>query len=133
MIRRPPRSTRTDTLFPYTTLFRSRRSRRTARFRRFFDAKPRLTHRPQPPHRRSCRGAGKECPLFQARQGNARAAERLATPLSSLRAQRSNDAYPGHEYLAAVQFLSRSDRKRVVSGKSVAVRVDIGGRRFIKK
>src|SRR3546814_12386824 len=30
MIRRPPRSTRTDTLFPYTTLFRSgnRRTRR---------------------------------------------------------------------------------------------------------
>src|SRR3546814_2978038 len=28
MIRRPPRSTRTDTLFPYTTLFRSRRSPR---------------------------------------------------------------------------------------------------------
>src|SRR3546814_19351341 len=27
MIRRPPRSTRTDTLFPYTTLFRSRRLR----------------------------------------------------------------------------------------------------------
>src|SRR3546814_17713241 len=31
MIRRPPRSTRTDTLFPYTTLFRSRCARsRTA-------------------------------------------------------------------------------------------------------
>src|SRR3546814_4942379 len=28
MIRRPPRSTRTDTLFPYTTLFRSLRERR---------------------------------------------------------------------------------------------------------
>src|SRR3546814_16266944 len=28
MIRRPPRSTRTDTLFPYTTLFRSRHARR---------------------------------------------------------------------------------------------------------
>src|SRR3546814_6332324 len=27
MIRRPPRSTRTDTLFPYTTLVRSRRTR----------------------------------------------------------------------------------------------------------
>src|SRR3546814_1982394 len=26
MIRRPPRSTRTDTRFPYTTLFRSRRT-----------------------------------------------------------------------------------------------------------
>src|SRR3546814_7673918 len=38
MIRRPPRSTRTDTLFPYTTLFRSGRARngppeRAARFR----------------------------------------------------------------------------------------------------
>src|SRR3546814_15650541 len=28
MIRRPPRSTRTDTLFPYTTLFRSTERRR---------------------------------------------------------------------------------------------------------
>src|SRR3546814_6753138 len=27
MVRRPPRSTRTDTLFPYTTLFRSKRPR----------------------------------------------------------------------------------------------------------
>src|SRR3546814_18248862 len=37
MIRRPPRSTRTDTLFPYTTLFRSTpqslRKRRNARVR----------------------------------------------------------------------------------------------------
>src|SRR3546814_11472469 len=30
MIRRPPRSTRTDTLFPYTTLFRSADSGRSA-------------------------------------------------------------------------------------------------------
>src|SRR3546814_3359923 len=30
MIRRPPRSTRTDTLFPYTTLFRSWAGRPTA-------------------------------------------------------------------------------------------------------
>src|SRR3546814_10571290 len=30
MIRRPPRSTRTDTLFPYTTLFRSFRAQRHA-------------------------------------------------------------------------------------------------------
>src|SRR3546814_1950494 len=29
MIRRPPRSTRTDTLFPYTTLFRSQTTRDT--------------------------------------------------------------------------------------------------------
>src|SRR3546814_9383571 len=31
MIRRPPRSTRTDTLFPYTTLFRSRPGHAAAR------------------------------------------------------------------------------------------------------
>src|SRR3546814_4799201 len=31
MIRRPPRSTRTDTLFPYTTLFRSHADRRLRR------------------------------------------------------------------------------------------------------
>src|SRR3546814_6110286 len=30
MIRRPPRSTRTDTLFPYTTLFRSNLPRKTS-------------------------------------------------------------------------------------------------------
>src|SRR3546814_1146064 len=35
MIRRPPRSTRTDTLFPYTTLFRSHQLR--ARSRQFDD------------------------------------------------------------------------------------------------
>src|SRR3546814_13348274 len=34
MIRRPPRSTRTDTLFPYTTLFRSNRIRKRSRCRR---------------------------------------------------------------------------------------------------
>src|SRR3546814_4704451 len=34
MIRRPPRSTRTDTLFPYTTLFRSDVERGLYRFSR---------------------------------------------------------------------------------------------------
>src|SRR3546814_20912418 len=34
MIRRPPRSTRTDTLFPYTTLFRSPSSRSGLAFQR---------------------------------------------------------------------------------------------------
>src|SRR3546814_2715426 len=33
MIRRPPRSTRTDTLFPYTTLFRSRMVKTISRMR----------------------------------------------------------------------------------------------------
>src|SRR3546814_1790941 len=42
MIRRPPRSTRTDTLFPYTTLFRSgqARDREVAGVRRFLGFDP---------------------------------------------------------------------------------------------
>src|SRR3546814_1511067 len=39
MIRRPPRSTRTDTLFPYTTLFRSYRQHD-----RTWETKQRLLH-----------------------------------------------------------------------------------------
>src|SRR3546814_14949358 len=38
MIRRPPRSTRTDTLFPYTTLFRSPGIYSTNAFESFSDA-----------------------------------------------------------------------------------------------
>src|SRR3546814_6826636 len=38
MIRRPPRSTRTDTLFPYPTLFRSRCVRFSKRVKTFTDA-----------------------------------------------------------------------------------------------
>src|SRR3546814_10128344 len=37
MIRRPPRSTRTDTLFPYTTLFRSPKNAITKQFHKLFD------------------------------------------------------------------------------------------------
>src|SRR3546814_14039801 len=40
MIRRPPRSTLTDTLFPYTTLFRSPHARRYARQDRSRTAAP---------------------------------------------------------------------------------------------
>src|SRR3546814_13936950 len=55
MIRRPPRSTRTDTLFPYTTLFRSgliplvqavaRDAELTRQLRNRFAARSHLTHR----------------------------------------------------------------------------------------
>src|SRR3546814_7307850 len=41
MIRRPPRSTRTDTLFPYTTLFRSLEQQNLARGDRAEDDKAR--------------------------------------------------------------------------------------------
>src|SRR3546814_4146459 len=52
MIRRPPRSTRTDTLFPYTTLFRSHRPPyRSARSpSRFFLRSPHGGTRRDPRH-----------------------------------------------------------------------------------
>src|SRR3546814_14410323 len=62
MIRRPPRSTRTDTLFPYTTLFRShdRQGRphlsRHSLPRRF----PRARHAHQGARRRMVRGSRSE-------------------------------------------------------------------------
>src|SRR3546814_16722609 len=40
MIRRPPRSTRTDTLFPYTTLFRSVERRQRDRGDALLDRQP---------------------------------------------------------------------------------------------
>src|SRR3546814_14148357 len=48
MIRRPPRSTRTDTLFPYTTLFRSRAAG-AARHLRSVSRQPRALGLPLPP------------------------------------------------------------------------------------
>src|SRR3546814_16778228 len=62
MIRRPPRSTRTDTLFPYTTLFRSDRS-----FRRGPRRRPRTRLGARCPggelaRRRGARGQGEAQP-----------------------------------------------------------------------
>src|SRR3546814_7815640 len=50
-IRRPPRSTRTDTLFPYTTLFRSRKNGQ-----RLFDARQSWS-RADPASDRLCPGS----------------------------------------------------------------------------
>src|SRR3546814_790564 len=54
-IRRPPRSTRTDTLFPYTTLFRSPGPRDEARAL----AVPPRHIRTAPCHRAAARSAGR--------------------------------------------------------------------------
>src|SRR3546814_3674304 len=60
MIRRPPRSTRTDTLFPYTTLFRS--CRFGFRFLKFGDDAFRVLHESAPDFSRghfACRAVQK--------------------------------------------------------------------------
>src|SRR3546814_1248969 len=49
MIRRPPRSTRTDTLFPYTTLFRSQQGDREEPRRERLPGQARRADRPAQP------------------------------------------------------------------------------------
>src|SRR3546814_12688305 len=119
MIRRPPRSTRTDTLFPYTTLFRSR-------WRLLWKGRcgARETYQ---------RSSGEiiyedETDSVAALGGGVRGV------------QHGNGVSAGAgcavaiaEERSARQPAPRPDRKRVVSGKRVAVRVDPGGRRNIKK
>src|SRR3546814_3722099 len=78
MIRRPPRSTRTDTLFPYTTLFRSVRGRLWPDLRR------------QEPDFRAARSAGHrrcgddECREFLCRRPRAGRSEEHTSELQSL-------------------------------------------------
>src|SRR3546814_9061567 len=60
MIRRPPRSTRTDTLFPYTTLFRSEEAGRNRRLRQRAEDRPE-----DEAGRRAARRAGGECATDQ--------------------------------------------------------------------
>src|SRR3546814_19816277 len=71
MIRRPPRSTRTDTLFPYTTLFRSVPARvwhlppRARASTGLASAAPRA--RPPPPPARAALAAAGPAPAHRAR------------------------------------------------------------------
>src|SRR3546814_1876352 len=68
MIRRPPRSTRTDTLFPYTTLFRSRHAQdRQGDPRRTGQIGPRA--RRADAQRRSLSGATRALPDRAAAEG----------------------------------------------------------------
>src|SRR3546814_16312267 len=114
MIRRPPRSTRTDTLFPYTTLFRSFGILDSG----FVNATANRSSEspipnPQSPQRRAERDADAE---GMARQPAPRAARCLVR-----RCDRAGGDGAG------------GDRKSVAEGKSVSVSVDHGGRRLINK
>src|SRR3546814_13286588 len=114
MIRLPPRSTRTDTLFPYTTLFRS-----AARRLRDATADGAAAHA-----RRGARGGR------AADAGWHRRPRRLGArhPGGVLRA--GHRAVPGKPVRGAG---GDRDRKSAVLGKSGSVRGDHRGRRTIKK
>src|SRR3546814_18248740 len=128
MIRRPPRSTRTDTLCPYTTLFRSPICARICRFQAI----------PQGPAVRG--GAGNRNRPAQAACGlHAPTGDRvpLATDADSARPTQPNpiahQSVPerhNRRFAAAWNF---PDRTIAVSGKSVSVRVDLGVRSIIKQ
>src|SRR3546814_17958094 len=106
MIRRPPRSTRTDTLFPYTTLFRSNIER-------------------QQRHQHPVQESGA---VVDGVSANHPGQPRDHGPQRHQR-QSGRQRDDGFGFGAC----NRQDRKSVVSGKSVSVRVDLGGRRIIKK
>src|SRR3546814_1515537 len=82
MIRRPPRSTRTDTLFPYTTLFRSAafpsllRSRRQGRSPFGSGGRPHVG-REQAPFRGhdSCPGGRRQLPPARGRRSEEHTSE----------------------------------------------------------
>src|SRR3546814_18605634 len=133
MIRRPPRSTRTDTLFPYTTLFRSRagrtRSSRSPRPPRFAKARSR---------RSSVVAADRiaRADVIIGRQGGAQFA-RLELPGAVHLDQRvvilpvKDAGGPVLGITGARQHDRAGDGSSVGAGKSVSERVDIRGGRSI--
>src|SRR3546814_18491830 len=124
MIRRPPRSTRTDTLFPYTTLFRSARG--GGRLAGALGGRGRGRPRHRRPLRRLHDGPG-EC------GGCLGADDRAAADAGALfhgillrpRARAAPARAPAAGEL-------RTARKSVGEGKSVAIRVGLGGSPCIK-
>src|SRR3546814_12901886 len=147
MIRRPPRSTRTDTLFPYTTLFRSPPARRRAGFQTAthspFRPQPHLPER----HLQARRGAESAAEVGPTRRSLRRHAEARAggavDELPDRKAERLVVARgvgvdpPGVGPVRGGIAQQRADlaiaRQSVVSGKRVAARVEHGGCRINKK
>src|SRR3546814_20150056 len=111
MIRRPPRSTRTDTLFPYTSLFRSGICRLV-----FVGA-----------HLGAMGWRGRRSRPSALLQGGGAVGGR-DLPVGFCRSALGPDGLAG----TAVEPECAPDRKRVVEGKSVSVSVCRGGRRRIK-
>src|SRR3546814_18968617 len=127
MRRRPPRSTRTDTLFPYTTLFRSagdhaadRKDRERAELV-YAVAGARTEHDDRRGGDRGGAWAG------DPRPGRDRVGDRRG----AAGACRAGGCYPRHGDSGTGGV--RGDRQSGVEGKGGAGRVGIGGRRVIKK
>src|SRR3546814_16805735 len=107
MIRRPPRATRTDTLFPYTTLFRSRSG-------------PPRSH------------LERHIADIGAVQADPDALAQVSDLVLSYAGVGAACADIGTEHHVP-HGKGKGDRKSVVEGKSVSVRVDLGGSSIINK
>src|SRR3546814_13552792 len=137
MIRRPPRSTRTDTLFPYTTLFRSlltRRHREQARSHRFESS---VTGPGAPVRSTGSNPRSKQRLMLTALFGTEHEHTMPATfevqpGKIDFRVQRLDVnlavAHLDHQQTFLGQMVGglgqHSDRKRVVQGKRLSVLVD---------
>src|SRR3546814_18328441 len=140
MIRRPPRSTRTDTLFPYTTLFRSPFLSPAG------EAGERATAARNAAANRPVLGQfsmASPSPIAADRKGEKTPDRRIVRRIERRVVRRR------HEYLIGLRIEyveganrdvgdardldAAGDRKSGVWGKSGSVRVALGGRRFIKK
>src|SRR3546814_16634866 len=131
MIRRPPRSTRTDTLFPYTTLFRSSfLNAYTASIdphTDYFD--PRSAERFNQSMSLSLEGIGAQL----QKQDDVVVIRDL---IAGGPAKTSGKFTPGDRIAGDGQGKRgphEEDRKSVVMGKSVSERVELRGRRIRKK
>src|SRR3546814_20975973 len=141
MIRRPPRSTRTDTLFPYTTLFRSQRlvgGRSRAEDELSLLAQHRQ-HQKDALHRarkqlprRNARRAGDGRPEHVSRHLRAAAAaadpRALARLLSAWRRRKLGRLHAPALLAHGTPARRACERKRVGEGKSWSLRVEHGGR-----
>src|SRR3546814_18184958 len=128
MLRRPPRSTRTDTLFPSTTLFRSDPAiigTRGARVSRAGLGEVELRILIEDVEHGDVQRAVERV----GRQAESDAEIELGQPVALERGATADERAIG----ADRRIGHDADRKSVVSGKSVAVRVDTGGRRIITK
>src|SRR3546814_21167647 len=123
MIRRPPRSTRTDTLCPYTTLFRS--SSTAAPSIPTISRAISLTFRNSAPAKAGARG------IYAALQNIRLRPTRESGSLIPLGKDAGAGQCDDRSNEGAGQKADR-DRKNDVWGKSESGRVEIGGRRFIK-
>src|SRR3546814_18923647 len=115
MIRRPPRSTRTDTLFPYTTLFRSPDADRHQEHRQHDQHQREAVDPEHPPETAEQRVAFLELPPRAANVeiGPQHHAQR---EIEQRRPEREPARTPG----VKEQADKRGERKSAVSGKSAA-------------